>query len=125
MPDQVAVVGVDNDETVCDVCNPPLSSVMANHAQVGYEAAALLDRLMHGGRTPKKPRWIQPTGVVVRHSSDTLAIGDEDVIEALQLIHQRACDGLSVGDVVAHVSISYSALKERFQRILAARFTTK
>jgi LacI family transcriptional regulator len=118
VPDQVAVVGVDNDETICDVCNPPLSSVIANHARVGYEAAALLDRLMHGGRTPKRSRWIEPTGVAVRRSTDTVAVGDEDVVAALTLIHRQACDGLTVRDVVAHVSVSHSTLKERFQRLL-------
>jgi len=118
VPDQVAVVGVDNDETICDVCNPPLSSVIANHARVGYEAAVLLDRLMHGARTPKRSCWIEPTGVAVRHSSDTVAVGDEDVVAALTLIHQKACSGLTVRDVVAHVSVSHSTLRERFQRVL-------
>lgn len=118
VPEQAAVVGVDNDETVCEVCNPPLSSVIANHAQVGYEAAALLDSLMRGGRAPKRPRWVDPAGVAVRHSSDILAIDDEDVVAALTLIHEKACEGLSVREVVAHVSISHSTLKERFRRIL-------
>jgi LacI family transcriptional regulator len=118
VPDQVAVVGVDNDETVCDVCNPPLSSVMANHARVGYEAAALLDRLMRGAQPPKRACWIQPTGVSVRPSSDIVAVGDEDVAAALRLIHQQACSGLTVRDVVACVSVSHSTLKTRFQRIL-------
>ncbi len=118
VPEQAAVVGVDNDETVCEVCNPPLSSVIANHAQVGYEAAALLDSLMHGGRKPKQPQWIDPAGVAVRHSSDILAIPDEDVVAALTLIHDKACEGLTVREVVAHVSISHSTLKERFRRIL-------
>jgi LacI family transcriptional regulator len=117
-PEQAAVVGVDNDETVCEVCNPPLSSVMTNHEQVGYEAAALLDRLMHGRRPPASPIFVAPHGVATRLSSDTLAVGDRDVAAALAMIRDRACDGLSVHDVIKHVSISYSSMKERFQRIL-------
>ncbi len=118
VPEQVAVVGVDNDETVCDVCNPPLSSVIANHMRVGYEAAALLDRLMRGRKPPKKPIYIKPTGVATRLSSDVLAVGDPDVAAALAIIHQRACDGLSVCDVVQHVSVSRSTLKCLFRRMM-------
>ena len=118
VPEPVAVVGVDNDETVCEVCNPPLSSVIANHARVGYEAAALLDRLMHGKRAPARPVYIEPLGVATRLSTDVLAVGDRDVAAALAIIHQRATDGLTVRDVVDHVSISYSALKDRFSRVM-------
>jgi len=118
VPELVAVIGVDNDETVCEVCNPPLSSVIANHARVGYEAAALLDRLMLGKRAPARPVFIEPLGVATRLSTDVLAVGDRDVAAALAIIHERACDGLSVRDVVEHVSISYSAMKDRFRRVM-------
>lgn len=118
VPEQVAVLGVDNDETVCEVCNPPLSSVIANHARVGFEAAALLDRLMRGRKTPSKPTYVEPLGVTTRMSTDILAVGDADVAAALAIIHERACDGLTVRDVVEHVSISYTAMKERFSRVM-------
>ncbi len=118
VPEQVAVIGVDNDETVCDVCDPPLSSVAANHARVGYEAATLLDRMMRRRRGRKRPIYVDPIDVVTRLSTDTLAVGDEDVATALRLIRQRACGDLCVGDIVQHVSISHSALKERFRRVL-------
>jgi LacI family transcriptional regulator len=118
VPEQIAVVGVDNDETVCEVCNPPLSSVIANHARVGYQAAALLDRLMHGKKAPARPVYIEPLGVATRLSTNVLAVGDPDVAAALAIIHEQACDGLTVRDVVDHVSISYSALKERFSRVM-------
>lgn len=118
VPEQVAVIGVDNDETICEVCNPPLSSVIANHARVGYEAAALLDHLMHGKKRPTRPVYIEPLGVATRLSTDVLAVGDPEVAAALAIIHQRACDGLTVRDVVDQVSISYSAMKERFSRVM-------
>jgi len=118
VPEQVAVIGVDNDETVCEVCDPPLSSVAANHARVGYEAAALLDRMMQKGRGRKRPVYVEPAGVITRLSTDTLAVGDEDVATALRLIREQACRELRVRDIVEHVSISHSALKERFRRLL-------
>ena len=118
VPEQAAVIGVDNDETVCEVCNPPLSSVIANHARVGYEAAGLLDRLIRGRKRPLQPLYIEPLGIATRFSTDTLAVGDRDVADALAIIRNHACDGLTVRDVVAQVSISYSAMKDRFARII-------
>jgi LacI family transcriptional regulator len=118
VPEEVAVLGVDNDETVCEVCNPPLSSVKANHFRVGYEAAALLDRLMRGEKPPAEPVYVEPTGVAARLSTDVLAVGDPEVAAALALIRERACDGLKVSDVVARIAISRTALKERFRRVM-------
>ncbi len=118
VPDEVAVLGVDNDQTVCEVCDPPLSSVAANHVNVGFEAARLLDRMMRGGRRRKRPIYVDPAHVVTRLSTNALAIGDPDVAAALRLIHQRGCESLHVRDVAEQVSISHSALKERFRRLL-------
>ncbi len=118
VPEEVAVVGVDNDETVCEVCDPPLSSVAANHARVGREAARLLDRMMHGHPAPRRPTYIEPTGVLARQSSDALAIGDADVAAALRFIRSRASEGITVAEVVEHVSVSHSTLKDRFRRLL-------
>jgi LacI family transcriptional regulator len=118
VPEEAAVLGVDNDETICEVCDPPLSSVAANHHRVGYEAAALLDRLMRGKPVPKAPLYVLPTGVVVRQSTDVLAIGDSDVAAALHYIREHACERVSVRDVIQRVSISQTALKDRFRRLL-------
>ncbi len=116
VPDEAAVLGVDNDETVCEVCDPPLSSVATNHARVGYEAAELLDQLMQGRRRPKRPVYIEPLGVAARRSTDALAIADPDIAAALRFIRQNACRPIHVGDVVEHVAISHTALKERFRQ---------
>jgi LacI family transcriptional regulator len=116
VPDEVAVVGVDNDETMCDVCNPPLSSVDADHQLVGYRAAELLDTLMQGGKAPSLLTYLEPRGVVVRKSSDVLATGDRLVAAALCLIRERACTGLSAQDVVAAIPVSRSVLQRRFRQ---------
>lgn len=116
VPDEVAVVGVDNDETLCDVCNPALSSVDADHQLVGYRAAELLHTLMRGGKVFAEPTYLQPRGLVVRKSSDVLATGDRQVAAALGLIRERACTGLSACDVVALSPVSRSVLQRRFRQ---------
>jgi LacI family transcriptional regulator len=118
VPYEVAIVGVDNDETLCEVCNPPLSSVNAGHQALGYEAAALLDRLMHRQTPPVAPIFVQPQGVVTRKSTDVLATADRQVAAALKFIQEYACAGLTAADVVARIPVSRSVLQRRFRREL-------
>lgn len=118
VPEEVAVVGVDNDELLCELCNPPLSSIRTGAEQVGYEAAALLDRLMAGGRPTQAELEIPPIGVATRLSSDVLAIDDPDIALAVQHIRRHACEGLSVEDVLREVPLSRSVLERRFRKFL-------
>jgi LacI family transcriptional regulator len=118
VPYEVAIVGVDNDETLCEVCNPPLSSVNAGHQVLGYEAAGLLDRLMSGEAAPAWPGLIQPQGVVTRRSTDVLATADRPVAAALKIIQENACHGLTAADVVAQIPVSRSVLQRRFRKEL-------
>ncbi len=118
VPDEVAVIGVDNDEMLCDLCDPRLSSVALNPLKVGYEAAALLDRMMRGASPPRARTVIPPLGVVMRQSTDMLAISDADVAAAVRFIRERACDGIAVADVVRQVGLSRSTLKRRFAAVL-------
>jgi LacI family transcriptional regulator len=117
VPDEVAVIGVDDDEPLCEVADPGLSSVWPDHERVGYEAAALLDRLMHGGRAPAGPIFVPPRGVVTRRSSDVLALDDREAAAAVRVIRERACDpaGLTIDDIAAEVSVSRSVLQRRFK----------
>ena len=116
VPDEVAVVGVDNDETLCEVCNPPLSSVKAGHQVVGYKAAELLGQLMRGGAPPGQPLFVQPQGVVTRRSSDVLAIKDRQVAAALRIIRESSGPGLSASKVIAQIPVSRSVLQRRFRK---------
>jgi LacI family transcriptional regulator len=118
VPDEVAVVGVDNDDVLCDLCDPPLSSVVPNTRRIGYEAAALLDRLMAGEPPPRETLFIQPLGLVTRRSTDVLAIEDRDTAAAVRFIRDHACDGIKVADVVAQVPLSHKALERRFLKLL-------
>lgn len=118
VPEEVAVVGVDNDELLCNLCDPPLSSVVPNPERVGYEAAAMLDRLMQGKPLEREELLIEPLGLVTRPSSDVLAIDDPLVASAVRFIREHACDGLSVDDVLRHVPVSRSILERKFRKYL-------
>jgi LacI family transcriptional regulator len=117
VPDEVAVIGVDDDEPLCEVAAPGLSSVWPDHERVGYEAAALLDKLMRGGKAPAGPIYVPPRGVVTRRSSDVLALDDREAAAAVRVIREHACDpaGLTIDDVAARVTVSRSVLQRRFK----------
>ena len=118
VPDEVAVIGVDNDTLLCELSSPPLSSVIPNAHGAGYEAAAVLDRLMTGKRVPAVARLIAPLGIAERQSTDVLAVDDRAVARAVQYIRDHACEGIKVGDVLRSVPLSRRVLEQRFQRLL-------
>jgi LacI family transcriptional regulator len=118
VPEEVAVVGADNDEPICRIASPALSSVMINDHQRGYEAAALLDRMMSGERPPREPIYVEPIGVATRASTDIMAIDDQDVVKALRFVRDHACERVSVDDVVRQVPLSRSVLERRFRKVV-------
>lgn len=118
VPEQVAVLGVDNDEVLCRLTSPPLSSIDLDTPTIGYRAASLLDDLMRGDRAAAEPIWIPPRGVAVRQSTDTLAIDDADLAKALAFIREQACEGIDVEDVVANVCVSRATLERKFAACL-------
>jgi LacI family transcriptional regulator len=118
VPEQVAILGVDNDELVCELSDPPLSSVALNVERGGYEAAELLDKLMARRRAAHKDIIVEPTHVITRQSTDVMAIDDSDVVKALRFIRQHAKEPIQVGDVLKVVPLSRRALQKRFRRVL-------
>ena len=106
VPNDVAVVGVDEDHLLSELSNPPLSSVALNAEQGGYEAAELLDGLMSG--RVKEPRLIlvEPRWVVARPSSDVIAVDDRDVAAAVAYIRDNARRHIGVEDIVKHSAVS-------------------
>ena len=118
VPEEVAVVGVENDRSLCETAVPPLSSVDLNGGQVGYRAAQLLDELMRGKRPPKAPTLIEPRGVVTRQSSDVVAIENAELSQALRFIRLHATEGISVADVLEATPISRSALEREMRKLL-------
>ena len=118
VPEEVAVIGVDNDRLLCDLANPPLSSVICNTRRTGFEAASLLDRMMAGEHVGPESVLVEPLGVEARQSTDILAIDDPDVAAAVRYIRENAMSGINVGDVLRHVPLSRRILESRFQKIL-------
>jgi LacI family transcriptional regulator len=119
VPDQVAVIGVDNDEFLCDLSDPPLSSVAPDTRRTGYEAAALLDRLMAGReRSRGQGVFVPPLGVVSRRSTDVFALGDAEVSAAVRFIREHACEGIAVKDLLDEIPLSRRVLEGRFRKLL-------
>lgn len=118
VPEEVAVLGANNDTIRCDLAYPPLSSVAPNAYQSGYHAAELLDRLMRKEDCGTVDLRIEPTGVAARHSTDVLAIEDKNVAAALSYIRERACHGITVEEVLKQAFASRSQLEKKFRRYL-------
>jgi LacI family transcriptional regulator len=118
VPEDVAVVGFDDHDVLCEFCNPPLSSVNCNNQVIGYEAAALLDRLMRGRRkAAPTQRLIPPIGVIERKSSQMLAVED-DVARVLRLMMRHLDQRLTVREMAEHIQVSERTLETKFQRSL-------
>ena len=118
VPDHVAVLGVDNDDVQCEICNPPLSSVDPNAEQIGYRAARLLEQMMRGEAPPPARVLVPAKGVVVRRSTDVLAVDHRDAAEAIRIVRQGACGRIGIEDVMRRVSVSRSTLERWFEKYL-------
>ena len=118
VPDEVAVVGVDDDQLLCELSNPPLSSVRLNAEQGGYQAAELLDQLI--ARPKRRPQQIdvEPLWVVCRQSTEVVAVDDPEVAAALRFIRDKVLTPIGVEDVVQQVALSRRMLELRFERAL-------
>lgn len=126
VPHDVAVLGVDNDEMICELTSPPLSSIDQSARRIGYEAAAALDRLMRGemqsrrqtAASPPPPVVIPPIGVIARASTDTTATRDEAVLLALQHLRQTPWERPDVAAIAAEACVSRSTLENRFRAVI-------
>jgi len=118
VPDEIAVLGVDDDEPLCEVCDPPLSSIEPDHHAVGYAAAGVLAALLRRERVADKPILVRPLQVTARLSTKVLAVQDPAISAALRLIRDRGHDGLGVDEVARHSGLSRSVLQRRFRKLL-------
>ena len=118
VPEEAAIIGVDNDDLVCSLSHPPLSSIVLNFERSGYEAAELLDELMAGKKPENQTIVVKPTHVIARQSTDVLAIQDKDVARAVRFIRQRAKEAIQVDDVVRVAAVSRRGLERRFRIVL-------
>lgn len=118
VPDEVAVVGVDNDELVCGLSSPPLSSVALNFEKAGYESAEALHQMIRGRIPLSRKILVRPTEVVMRHATNILAVDDPLVALSIRFIRQHSRAGVSVTDVSRAVAVSRRSLEKRFRRAL-------
>jgi len=114
VPDDVAVVGVDNDEMLCEMTTPPLSSIEQGSLRIGYEAAAMLARRMRGKRPRRIRHVVPPERLVARQSTDVIACVDPELAAALHFIRRHACDPIRVADVLEVVQVCRSTLERKF-----------
>lgn len=118
VPEEVAIIGVDNDTLICDLGDPPLTSIALNTVEAGYKTAELMDRLMSGEIMKGQFILVSPTHVVKRQSTDILAIEDVNLVKALVFIKSNSREKISVDDVVDKTSLSRRSLENRFQQFL-------
>ncbi|HBO43950.1 MAG TPA: hypothetical protein DD670_08470 [Planctomycetaceae bacterium] len=118
VPDDVAIMGISNDAIACEFYDPPISSVSRSADRVGYEAAALLDRLMAGKKPPSSDVLIPPDGIVRRRSTDAVAIDNAEVAAAVRYMRDHLTESISIDQIARHQGISRRWLQEAFRGVL-------
>ena len=116
IPHDVAILGGDFDDLLCDACHPALSGVVTPARKIGYEAASILDDMMNGKAPPEKTVFIAPEEIAERLSTDTLAIEDPQILKALTYLRNHACEDIHVEDILKQVPMARRALERRFMQ---------
>ncbi len=118
VPDDVAILGVDNDELECQLAFPPLSSVAIPAEQIGFEAAKRLDRMLSGRRVSNDVVYLPPVHIVTRHSTSMFAVDEPIVTAALHYIRNHLTEPLNVGGIAAEVVVRRRVLEQKFRALL-------
>ena len=118
VPEEVAVLCGGDDDLLCEVLQTPMSGIRTAAEQIGHEAARLLDKMMRGGKPPKRPVFFPPRKIITRHSTDTLAIHDATMVKALNFIRQNANKPLQVFEICRAAGISRRVLERKFIQAL-------
>jgi LacI family transcriptional regulator len=118
VPEQIAVLGVDNDLSICNLSDPPLSSFALNTEKAGFEAAQLLNKMMNGDGQEHSNIYVEPTSIITRRSTDFLAVNDKEISKALHFIYCHYRENIRVSDVVNATASSRRVLEKKFQSVL-------
>lgn len=118
VPDDVSVIGVDNDPMVCEIGDPPLTSIALNVESAGFHSAKLLDQLISGEKMKGQQIVVSPTHIVQRQSTDILAVNDLELAKALKFIRENAKNKILVDDIVKNTNLSRRSLEKRFRELL-------
>jgi LacI family transcriptional regulator len=118
VPEDIAIIGAGNDELMCELSQPSLSSIAIPAERIGYEAAALLDRLIKREPMPSEPVLLSAAGVVTRQSTDVLAVTDPDLVTAVNFMREHISEPFAVEDVLQHVALQRRAFERKFREAL-------
>lgn len=118
VPDQVAVIGVDDQQIICEHCHPAISSIARNNIEEGYQAARLLDRMLQKQPISAKDFLIPPLGVVARESTATVAVSDERLRAAITYFQANIEEPVSVEEMCRHIGVSRRWLEYAFRKAL-------
>ncbi len=118
IPEEISIIGVDNDAPYCDLCRPALSSLDPNHKEVGHQAALLLEQMMAGQTPIKDTIEVNPHMIHLRRSSSTLAVDDPHLSKAMDYLRLHACTGTTIDEISHHCGLSRSVLQRRFRSSL-------
>ena len=117
IPEEIAVLGVDNDELICDISTPPLSSIELNFEYAGYCSAALLDEMINNNG-PANNIVVDPVSIATRQSTDILAVEDKEVAKAMSFIRENYQKAIQIRDVVEVTNLSRRELELRFRKYI-------
>jgi LacI family transcriptional regulator len=106
VPDDIAVIGIDDDPVICQMCTPTLSSIGANVRAIGYRAAAMLHGMITRGESPPPVTFVEPGSVQPRASTAMLAVADADVAAAMRFLREHACEPITIPHVATTLGIS-------------------
>ena len=125
VPESLAVLGVDNDELMCNLIRPSISSIELPLQRIGFEAAALLGRLMRGLKPPRNPLRLPPGGVVPRRSTEVLAVDDADVAAAVRYIREHLTAPLKIAEIAEAIGLAKRTLQRRFKQVMGRTIDTE
>ena len=118
VPRDVAVIGMGDENIICESGEPSITSIDPGFTQVGYQAAALLDRLMDGAAPPDDPILLPPAGLIMRGSTDSYAAADPVVARALRFIAEHGHEPITIDEVARAAVMTRRSLERRFQKIM-------
>jgi LacI family transcriptional regulator len=118
IPEDVALVGCQSNELLCEHMRPTLTSIEQGYERIGYRAAQLLDRLMKGASCARHPVLVRPVGLIARRSSEGFVVKDQTLARALQHIAEHCHERIGVDDVRAGLALSRRSLERRFRKWL-------
>lgn len=118
VPEDVAVLGVDDDDIMCRMCPPPLSSIRTHPRRIGFECARVLDRLLRGETIDERRVRVPPLGIVERQSTDVYAVEDRELADMLKWVQEHIAEGINVDSLITRFGQTRRGLEKRFMRNL-------